>query len=156
MAQLSLPWAVKKWNSLKNNYSWQITPPYGMGVFLWYNIYMLMFSLLSWWYSDGWKTFTGELLHGLRNTADFFSISSLFKTFFAPFRQISAHEKFLDRLISRIVGSAVRFFLIIYRLLNLSFIILLTSPISNLPFNEGVTSNFFPLILNFIISPFLT
>lgn len=75
---------------------------------------MLMVSLLSWWYSDGWRTFAKELFRGLRNTVDFFSISSLFKTFFAPFRQISANEKFLDRLISRIVGSTVRFFLIIF------------------------------------------
>ena len=75
---------------------------------------MLVISLLSWWYTDGWKTFTQEVVHGLRNTADFFSIASLLKTFFAPFRQISAHEKFLDRLISRIVGSVVRFLLILF------------------------------------------
>lgn len=82
---------------------------------------MLMFSLLSWWYSDGWRTFAKELFRGLRNTVDFFSISSLFKTFFAPFRQISANEKFLDRLISRIVGTVVRFFLIIFGMIAIVF-----------------------------------
>lgn len=75
---------------------------------------MLIVSLLSWWYGEGWKNFLRELSEGLKNTADFFSVSSLLKTFFAPFRQISANEKFLDRLISRMIGSIVRFFLIIF------------------------------------------
>ena len=88
-----------------------------MGVFLCYNIYMLMFGLLSWWYGDGWRSFGHELFRGLRNTADFFSVSSLFKTFFAPFRQISANDKFLDRLISRVIGSVTRFFLIVFGLI---------------------------------------
>ena len=78
---------------------------------------MLIVSLLSWWYGDGWKGFAREFGEALEGTADFFSISSLFKTLFAPFRQISAHGGFLDRLISRLVGSVVRFFLIIFGLL---------------------------------------
>lgn len=88
-----------------------------MGVFLCYNIYMLIVSLLSWWYGDGWVNFIHEFSQALRNTIDFFSISSLFKTLFAPFRQISAHGGFLDRLISRFIGSIVRFFLIIFGLI---------------------------------------
>ena len=81
---------------------------------MWYNKDMLIVSLLSWWYADGWGDLVHDFGEALKNTVDFFSISSLFKTMFAPFRQISAHGGFLDRLISRLVGSVVRFFLIIF------------------------------------------
>jgi hypothetical protein len=57
-------------------------------------------------------------------SADFFSIFLLIKTFFAPFRQISADEigvsiqdklrAFFDRLLSRIIGAITRLFMIIF------------------------------------------
>ena len=56
----------------------------------------------------------------LRNAADFFSIGSLTRTLFAPFRQISAHAGFLDRLISRCVGAVTRFFIIIFGIIAIS------------------------------------
>lgn len=61
----------------------------------------------------------------MRNVADFFSIGLLLKTLFQPFRQISADETgekgglegalvaFFDRLLSRVIGFVVRFFIII-------------------------------------------
>lgn len=68
--------------------------------------------------------FLGWLGSRLRNAADFFSIRLLVRHMFAPFRQISAGEAtgpsldakfhaFLDRLISRVIGALVRFFLLI-------------------------------------------
>lgn len=55
-----------------------------------------------------------DVFERLRSTADFFSIGSLARTLFAPFRQISAHAGFLDRLISRCVGAVTRFFIIVF------------------------------------------
>ena len=75
---------------------------------------MLIFSFLSWWYTEGWKGFVQEFYQALKNTVDFFSITSLFKTLFSPFRQISAHGGFTDRLISKLIGLVVRIFLIIF------------------------------------------
>lgn len=75
---------------------------------------MYVFAFISWWYSDGWKSFARRLGEFLRNTLDFFSMGLLLKTLFAPFRQISAGTpKLVDRLISRFVGFFTRLFLLI-------------------------------------------
>ncbi len=59
----------------------------------------------------------------LLSTLDYFSIDLLFRTFFSPFRQISAGNvrgplgvqmrAFLDRLISRVIGAMIRLTMII-------------------------------------------
>lgn len=89
-------------------------------------IYMLGTDMLGWWYSRGWKIFTAKLFDKLRDTIDFFSLTSLLKTLFAPFRQISAGKSganvalgdrmrtFFDRLVSRIIGAIVRLLILIF------------------------------------------
>lgn len=85
---------------------------------------MLAFSMLNWWYLQGWGIFLGKIKTSFRNTADFFSFDTLVKTLFAPFRQISAGNSgaisldakmraALDKLFSRIIGFIVRFFLLL-------------------------------------------
>lgn len=80
---------------------------------------MIVFDLLGWWYLEGWRGFGQTLAEKIRGALSFFSISALLRTLFAPFRQISANEGgaalqvFLDRLVSRLVGAAVRIFLMI-------------------------------------------
>ena len=80
---------------------------------------MIGADLISWWYFRGWKIFVAKLIEKFHDTVDFFSFSSLIKTIFSPFRQISAggssspaldarFRAFLDRLISRIIGAIVR------------------------------------------------
>lgn len=79
---------------------------------------MLATGLISWWYSDGYKLFASKLWTKLGDTIDLFSISSLLKTLFAPYRQISANASgesidakilaFVDRLVSRMVGGVAR------------------------------------------------
>ena len=82
--------------------------------------------MLGWWYSRGWKIFTAKLFDKLHDTIDFFSLASLLKTLFAPFRQISAGKAagdtalgdrmriFFDRLVSRIIGAVVRLLILIF------------------------------------------
>lgn len=88
-------------------------------------------GLLQWWYVGGWRIYVVGLGERLHNSADFFSIGILFKTLFAPFRQISAgtpinnsldakFHAFLDRLVSRIIGAIVRIFIIIAGVLVLT------------------------------------
>lgn len=85
---------------------------------------MFLVGLFTWWYGGGWK---GQLLRvrdRLQATLDFFSIPQLLKTFFSPFRQISAGKTsgatgvviraFFDKLLSRVIGSVIRFFTIIF------------------------------------------
>ena len=80
---------------------------------------MLIVDFLKWWYTRGWGLFARKLIDKLRNAADFFSISQLIKTLFAPLRQISAQRtdasdpasmlaNFFDRLLSRCIGAIVR------------------------------------------------
>ena len=79
---------------------------------------MLTAGLISWWYLDGYKLFASKLWTKLGDTIDLFSISSLLKTLFAPYRQISANASgesidakilaFVDRLVSRMVGGVAR------------------------------------------------
>lgn len=79
---------------------------------------MLASGLFSWWYFDGYKLFASKLWTKLGDTVDLFSIGSLLKTLFAPYRQISANASgvsiddkimaFFDRLVSRMVGGVAR------------------------------------------------
>ena len=90
---------------------------------------MLLQGLFSWWYDDGYKDFMKKMIVKLGDTIDFFSISSLLKTLFAPYRQISANASgesidakmaaFVDRFVSRLVGSVARLGIIIVGILAL-------------------------------------
>jgi len=65
-----------------------------------------------------------RLREKLMSTLDYFSIDLLLRTFFSPFRQISAGRvrgplgvqmrAFFDRLISRVIGAMIRFTMIIF------------------------------------------
>lgn len=88
-----------------------------------YNEDMFLVGILSWWYGDGWKQRLGMTLERLVWISDYFSIGLLFKTLFAPFRQISADRingslsmqlrGMVDQLISRCIGFMVRLFMIL-------------------------------------------
>ncbi len=79
---------------------------------------MVIISLLSWWYSEGWLEQISLTKRSFIKLADKFSIGMLLRTFFAPFRQISVGEQagktaslasvIADKLISRLVGSVMR------------------------------------------------
>src|SRR5688572_16605203 len=88
-----------------------------------YNEIMFIVGILQWWYGQGWRQRFSLLRERLASTMDYFSIDLLLKTFFSPFRQISAGKvrgplavqmrAFADRLISRMIGAMVRFVMII-------------------------------------------
>ena len=82
---------------------------------------MFAVDLIEWWYLRGWGIFITGFKHKLTDSMDFFSIGQLFRTLFMPYRQISAAtsedsnlNKFLDRLISRAIGTVTRLFIIIF------------------------------------------
>lgn len=82
-------------------------------------------EVFSWWYVYGWKIFIEKIKNSLSSITDFFSMNSLVRTLFKPFRQISADtanadasldlrfQMFIDRLISRIVGFSSRLILLV-------------------------------------------
>lgn len=79
---------------------------------------MFIVGILSWWYTAGWRQQFVNLQARLSRTLDYFSIDLLLRTFFSPFRQISAGRvsgplgiqvrAFFDRLVSRLIGAMVR------------------------------------------------
>lgn len=84
-----------------------------------------MVNLFSWWYSGGWATFARGLKGRLQASLDYFSVGSLLRTLFSPFRQIdtggSGIHAFFDSLISRFIGAIVRIFILIMGLIILVF-----------------------------------
>ena len=77
---------------------------------------MAITEMFFWWYSRGWQVFISKARTSLTSITDFFSMSSLVRTLFKPYRQISAEtasssasldlkfHMFLDRLVSRFIG----------------------------------------------------
>jgi hypothetical protein len=97
---------------------------------------IMLFSLLSWWYDGGLKQRIKLLKDRQLKTMDYFSLDLLVKTWFAPFRQISAESvrgsldlqmrAWFDKLLSRIIGGFMRTALII-----IGIIVLATQAILN-------------------------
>lgn len=91
---------------------------------------MFIAGMLLWWYGQGWRDAAMRVGRRLMNLEDYFSIDLLLKTFFSPFRQISAGKvqgalgvqmrAFFDRLISRLIGAMIRLFVMIIGLLALA------------------------------------
>lgn len=96
-----------------------------------YNKVMLFVDMMNWWYGAGWRQRSQMVQERLTQTLDFFSIDLLLKTFFSPFRQISAGKvrgsldvqfrAFIDRLISRLIGAMVRSFILFIGIVTILF-----------------------------------
>ena len=94
---------------------------------------MLLVGFFLWWYSAGWRGQVSRIGDTLVRTNDWFSIPLLIKSFFAPFRQISANETgndigsrfraWGDRMFSRVIGAFMRFFMIIFGMITLALVL---------------------------------
>jgi hypothetical protein len=80
---------------------------------------MILFSMLSWWYTAGWSALATRIGHRINTVMESFSVSLLMGSLFEPFRQISAGQvrgggfdvqlrAFGDRLFSRLFGAVIR------------------------------------------------
>ena len=86
---------------------------------------MIVLKSFTWWYISGWSVIIDKVKNAFKSLTDFFSMNSLIRTLFKPFRQISADSAsanssldlkfhmFIDRLVSRIVGFFSRLILLI-------------------------------------------
>ena len=86
---------------------------------------MAIVEMFFWWYASGWGVFIGKVKGWFLSVLDFFSMGSLIRTLFKPFRQISAEaagtdasidtkfHMWVDRLISRMVGFVSRLILLL-------------------------------------------
>lgn len=82
-----------------------------------YNIFMIAFELLTWWYRQGWLQVAKNAERRFTQVSHLFSVPILIRTLFAPWRRIvtypgaSIEAKFRamgDNLVSRVVGFSVR------------------------------------------------
>lgn len=80
---------------------------------------MLFADFVIWWYGRGWAQRFADLRTHLSHWAHYFSLSTLLKTLFQPWKQIVSsagpngglaqkRNAFIDNLISRFVGFWVR------------------------------------------------
>lgn len=85
---------------------------------------MALAEMFVWWYSQGWRVFISGMKGWFAGVADFFSMDSLIRTLFKPYRQISANsssggsfdlrfQMFIDRMISRLIGFLSRLVLLL-------------------------------------------
>ena len=94
---------------------------------------MIILYWVQWWYGAGLKRRAVLLGHRFGKAVDFFSITLLVKTLFAPFRQISAEKSYtapmearfrmlIDRLVSRFIGAFMRILVIIAGLVTMALL----------------------------------
>jgi len=77
----------------------------------------MLIEMLRWWYGPGWANAAKRIKTRSLGVAQSFSMGTLFKTLFAPWKRIQYSGKsfdakmqaVLDNLISRMVGMTVRF-----------------------------------------------
>ncbi|MBR5621338.1 hypothetical protein IKW75_02560 [Candidatus Saccharibacteria bacterium] len=82
---------------------------------------MFAVDLVRWWYAKGWRVFFDEVKTKVKDTADAFSIGELLQTLFKPYRRLGTENRvgdtklniFLDKLVSRVVGTLSRTVLIV-------------------------------------------
>lgn len=88
---------------------------------------MLAVGFFSWWYSAGWRTLAKNVRKRLQKTSAMFSVPSLTRTLFAPWKRIvtnpgaglQAHLQAIgDNMVSRAIGFTVRLFVLIAALFS--------------------------------------
>lgn len=93
-----------------------------------YNSDMFMVGLLSWWYGDGFVERFVALKRRLVGASNLFSVKLLLATLFSPYKQLGTGKPsrgtmadklhaISDRLVSRMIGFAIRTITIVTGLL---------------------------------------
>lgn len=93
---------------------------------------MAIAEMFYWWYAKGWRVFIARSRAWFLSVSDFFSMDSLIRTLFKPYRQISAEttssgsldlrfHMFIDRLVSRMIGFCSRLILLLVGVIIMIF-----------------------------------
>jgi len=95
---------------------------------------MAIVGFFLWWYGDGWLRQVRLARERIISFFDYFSIDLLIRTFFSPFRQISAGSvqgpiglqirAFFDQIISRVIGATVRGLTIVIGIVTITLTII--------------------------------
>ena len=95
---------------------------------------MSIVYLLSWWYGSGWLGQWKLVSVRLINAGRFFSMLTVIRTLFSPWKQLVSHapssglniQKLVDNMISRFVGFFIRIFTLIAAVFSLTGIAVLS------------------------------
>jgi len=78
----------------------------------------MLTAFFSWWYGEGWKRQVSRVSSRMGGLLDTFSFNLLLRTWFSPFRQISAGsvqgpigvqlQAIVDKIVSRCIGAMLR------------------------------------------------
>lgn len=91
---------------------------------------MLAVAFIRWWYGAGWKNLARNVERRGQRTIDSFSVPTLMRTLFAPWKRIAtkpgagidAHLRAIgDNAISRLVGFTVRLTVLLSAAVSLAF-----------------------------------
>jgi hypothetical protein len=94
---------------------------------------MLAVAFIRWWYGAGWKNLAHNVERRGRRTIDSFSVPTLMRTLFAPWKRIvtkpgagiDAHLRAIgDNAISRLVGFTVRLTVLLSAGVSLVFLMI--------------------------------
>lgn len=97
---------------------------------------LMIFEMLRWWYTDGWKRIIYRIGGLAKQTLQTFSVPLLAKTLFAPWRRIISSpgrgldnkiRAWIDNLISRMVGFFVRLLVLVVAVVATLLTIVLAS-----------------------------
>jgi hypothetical protein len=92
---------------------------------------MLILSFFSWWYGAGWLRVASEVRRRMRYTVQLFSIPTILRTMFAPWKQDKVSGKgslnmlfqaMISNMIARLIGFMIRLFFLFFALLTLAVI----------------------------------
>jgi len=95
---------------------------------------MLVIGFLQWWYGAGWKEAGQRMMSRIKNTYAYFSIPTLLRTLFLPWRRIMSYsdgslqqrlQAMMDNLVSRFVGFSIRIIMLFIGLLAIVFTFIL-------------------------------
>lgn len=100
---------------------------------------MLVINLFSWWYGLGWLQFGKRLLSWIKDCLNFFSVGTLLRTLFLPYRQISVGRvdgslgvklrAWTDLQISRFIGAIIRLAVILFGLLTTVIVVIVSAAV---------------------------
>ena len=99
-----------------------------------YNSDMSIVYLLGWWYGSGWLRQWKLVMTRLIGAGRFFSVLTVLRTMFSPWKQLVSHapssglniQKLVDNMISRFVGLFIRCFTLLAAAVSLAVIAVLS------------------------------
>lgn len=92
---------------------------------------MLVLQMFAWWYGEGWRMAARSISRGIRGISRLFSVPILARTLFAPWKRIISYpgasldaklRAYGDNVVSRGVGFAVRFLVLLTALTTGTFV----------------------------------